>query len=47
MAGASAVQVGCVNFVNPMAMTEVIDGLQRFMEERGFHSVAEMRGIAR
>ncbi len=46
MAGASAVQVGCVNFVNPMAMVEVIDGLRRFMEDRGFSSIEAMRGIA-
>ena len=46
MAGAAAVQVGCVNFVNPMAMAEIIDGMEQFMEERGFCSIQEMRGIA-
>ena len=46
MAGAAAVQVGCVNFTNPMAMVEIIDGLEAFMDSKGIRSLEEIRGIA-
>ncbi len=46
MAGATALQVGCVNFTNPMAMVEIIRGLEAFMEKKGIRSLAEIRGIA-
>lgn len=46
MAGASAVQVGAGNFVNPMLMKEVIDGIDSYLEKNGFHSVRDIVGIA-
>ena len=46
MAGAAALQVGCVNFTNPMAMAEIIDGLQAFLDRRGASSLTDIRGIA-
>ena len=45
-AGASAVQVGAANFVNPNAMPEVIHGLEAWMEANGVSSIAEIRGAA-
>ena len=33
IAGASAVQVGTMNFVNPAASGELLHGLQRYLEE--------------
>jgi len=46
MAGATALQVGCVNFVNPMAMVEIIRGMEEFMDKKGIKSLDEIRGIA-
>jgi len=46
MAGATALQVGCVNFVNPMAMVEIIRGMEEFMDRKGIKDLAEIRGIA-
>ena len=46
MAGASAVQVGAGNFVNPMLMKEVIDGIDNYLDKNGFHSLQEIVGIA-
>jgi dihydroorotate dehydrogenase (NAD+) catalytic subunit len=45
-AGASAVQVGTAGFANPLAMMEIIDGLESFMLRKGYHSVAELCGKA-
>jgi len=46
MAGAAALQVGCVNFTNPMAMVEIIRGMEEFMDRKGIKSLDEIRGIA-
>jgi len=46
MAGATALQVGCVNFVNPMAMVEIIRGMEEFMDRKGIKDLSEIRGIA-
>lgn len=46
MAGATALQVGCVNFTNPMAMVEIIRGMEAFMDSKGIKSLDEIRGIA-
>jgi len=47
MAGASAVQVGTANFVNPRAALEIIDGLSAYLHQQGMTSVSELIGIAR
>jgi len=46
LAGASAVAVGTQNFVNPMTMKEVIQGIAGYVEEGGFSSVRELIGLA-
>jgi dihydroorotate dehydrogenase (NAD+) catalytic subunit len=46
MTGASAVQVGTATFANPRAMEDIIDGLESFMNRKGYKSIDEMRGIA-
>ncbi|MDD2955154.1 MAG: dihydroorotate dehydrogenase [Oscillospiraceae bacterium] len=46
MAGASAVQVGTANFVRPTVCLEIIEGLEKFMVENSFQTIAEMVGIA-
>ncbi len=45
MAGAAAVVVGTANFRNPCVMTEIIGGLERYMEENGIRDLGEIRGI--
>jgi dihydroorotate dehydrogenase (NAD+) catalytic subunit len=47
MAGAAAVQVGTANFFNPMAIPEVIDGLETWLREQGIADVREIIGAAR
>jgi dihydroorotate dehydrogenase (NAD+) catalytic subunit len=44
MAGASAVQVGTANFVNPAATLNVVDGIRRFCERKGIRRVQEIVG---
>ncbi len=47
MAGASAVQVGTATFANPRASLEVLEGIERFMEEERVKSLEEITGSAR
>jgi dihydroorotate dehydrogenase (NAD+) catalytic subunit len=46
MAGASAIQVGTANFVNPMACPQMIDGLREFCEREGIADLQEIIGAA-
>jgi len=45
MAGASAVQIGTVNFTHPLAGKELVKGLEKFFEKEGITSIEEIRGI--
>ncbi len=45
MAGATCVQIGTANFVNPKIGIEIIDGIESFMNEQGIESLDEIRGI--
>ncbi len=45
MVGATAIQVGTANFVNPNSMVEIAEGMAKFMEEQGIKSLDEIRGI--
>jgi len=42
--GATAVQVGTANFVDPSAMQTVIDGLEQFCVEEGIGDIRELIG---
>lgn len=44
LAGATAVQLGTVNFMNPCAIYEIIDFISRYMEKYRLHSVREIIG---
>jgi dihydroorotate dehydrogenase (NAD+) catalytic subunit len=46
LAGASAVQVGTANFVDPRAPIQVLSGLRSWCSEHGVTSVAEVVGGA-
>lgn len=45
MAGATCVQIGTANFVNPTIGKEIIDELNYYMDSRGIKSLDEIRGI--
>ncbi len=47
MAGASAVQVGTANLINPRAAVEVIEGIKAYMQEAEVEDISELVGIAR
>jgi dihydroorotate dehydrogenase (NAD+) catalytic subunit len=46
MAGATAVQVGTANFVNPRTALEIVDGLEAYLLAQGIRSVSEIVGVA-
>jgi len=47
LAGATAVQVGTANFINPQATEEIIDGIELYLEEKEIISIADIIGKAR
>lgn len=47
MAGASAVAVGCANFINPYATQEIVSGIEAFMEKEGVSDIAELTGCVK
>lgn len=44
LAGASAVAVGAMNFVNPYATVEVAEGIEDYMKKYGVEDIAELIG---
>ena len=44
LAGASAVAVGAMNFVNPYTTVEVVEGIEAYMERYGIGNVTELIG---
>ncbi|MBO4234877.1 MAG: dihydroorotate dehydrogenase [Firmicutes bacterium] len=46
MAGASMVQIGSQNFVNPMCMVEVIAGIDDYLAANGHSGLSDIRGIS-
>jgi dihydroorotate dehydrogenase (NAD+) catalytic subunit len=47
LAGATAVQVGTANFVNPRTATEIVDGLVSYLQTHGISDISELIGAAR
>ena len=47
MAGATAVEVGAANLVNPMACKEIVERLPRLMEELGIEKLTDIIGAAK
>ncbi len=45
LAGASAVQIGTANFIDPAITVKTIDGINNYLDENGFHSVKEIIGL--
>ncbi len=45
MAGATAVQIGTVNFMHPYSALDIIEDLENYMKEEGIQTLEEIRGI--
>ena len=45
MAGASAVEIGTANFVNPAATMQIIDEITDYCQRHGVTDISELRGI--
>ncbi|MGD2185267.1 MAG: dihydroorotate dehydrogenase [Desulfobacterales bacterium] len=44
IAGATAVQIGTANFINPQATMDVIDGIEHFLAQRNIDSIKDIIG---
>ena len=47
MAGATVVSVGTANFHNPYATIEIIEGMKKFMEEKGIDDINDIIGCVK
>ncbi len=46
LAGATAVEIGTANFIDPTVTVKVIDGIKDYLDRHGFGSVSELIGLA-
>jgi dihydroorotate dehydrogenase (NAD+) catalytic subunit len=44
LAGASAVQVGTANFIDPLAAQNIISGINNYLDRHSFKSISEIIG---
>ena len=44
LAGASAVSIGAMNFVNPYATSEVVDGIEAYMKQYNIEKLTDLIG---
>ena len=44
LAGATAVQVGTASFIDPESTVRIIEGIQKYLEKKGFGDVNEITG---
>ncbi len=45
MAGASAIQIGTANFINPAATIDILDGITAWCENHGVERISDIIGI--
>lgn len=45
MAGATAIQVGTANFINPNVGVEIVEGLEQYCKENHLQNISDIRGI--
>ena len=45
LAGATAVQVGTASFINPQISVKIIDGIEKYLSEKGYGSISEITGL--
>ncbi|HLN20992.1 MAG TPA: dihydroorotate dehydrogenase [Bacteroidales bacterium] len=44
LAGASAIQVGTVSFIEPDASVKILEGIETYLDEKGFNDIKEITG---
>jgi dihydroorotate dehydrogenase (NAD+) catalytic subunit len=44
LAGATAIQIGTYNFIDPTISVKVVDGIHKYLDKQGFQSVRELIG---
>ncbi len=44
LAGASAIQVGTANFIDPTVTVKIIDGIETYCKEHGFSKASDLIG---
>ena len=44
LAGASAIEIGTANFIDPAVSVKVVDGINDYLDRHGFKSVSEIVG---
>ena len=44
LVGASAIQVGTANFIDPAISVKIVDGIDKYLDDNGFKSVSEIVG---
>lgn len=44
LAGASAIQIGTANFVNPAVSIEIVSGIKNYLDKHGFGSIDDIIG---
>lgn len=44
LAGASAIQVGTANFIDPQISVKIVDGINQYLDDNGFKSATEIIG---
>jgi len=47
LAGASAVQIGSANFINPYVMLEAIEGIRQYLINKRYNSIKEIVGLVK
>ena len=45
LAGASAIQIGTANFIDPTISVKVVDGINEYLNQNGFKSVKDINGL--
>ena len=45
MAGATVVQIGAANFMDPRLCLDVIDGMEQYLERNHIENISEIRGV--
>ncbi len=45
IAGASAIQVGTASFIDPMSSVKILEGIEEYLNLKGFRSIGDITGI--
>ena len=45
LAGASAIQVGTASFIDPLASIKVLNGIEKYLERKGFSDIRDITGF--